>query len=160
MRRIHIVGRKNTGKTTLIIELVGELTRRGYRVGTIKHTFHGHPVDVLGKDSARHSQAGGHPAAFVAGDKAGIFIDVPQGDLLYKSIESFYLDCDLVLVEGHLETTAPKIEVWRPSALEPPLTGSRKDITALVTDEKVDVQVPVWRRSELGDLAEKILSIE
>ncbi len=56
-RRIHIVGRKNSGKTTLIVELVSHLTNLDYRVGTIKHTHHHHELDTPGKDSFRHCEA-------------------------------------------------------------------------------------------------------
>ena len=53
-----MIGRKNSGKTTLVSELVTEFTARGYRVGTIKHTHHQHELDVPGKDSYRHREAG------------------------------------------------------------------------------------------------------
>ena len=50
MNRIHIVGCKNSGKTTLIVDVLPELVARGYRVGAIKHSSHRHEVDVPGKD--------------------------------------------------------------------------------------------------------------
>ncbi|MGE5257212.1 MAG: molybdopterin-guanine dinucleotide biosynthesis protein B, partial [Hyphomicrobiales bacterium] len=37
---VSIVGRSESGKTTLIEKLIPELRRRGYRIGTIKHTHH------------------------------------------------------------------------------------------------------------------------
>ncbi|MEK7750140.1 MAG: molybdopterin-guanine dinucleotide biosynthesis protein MobB, partial [Planctomycetota bacterium] len=37
---ISIVGRSNSGKTTLIVKLVKELKSRGYKVATIKHSHH------------------------------------------------------------------------------------------------------------------------
>jgi molybdopterin-guanine dinucleotide biosynthesis protein B len=40
MNTLHIVGRKNHGKTTLLVALLAELTGRGLRVGSIKHTSH------------------------------------------------------------------------------------------------------------------------
>ena len=58
MRRIHIIGRKNSGKTTLVVELVQQLSAMGKRVATIKHTHHRHELDVPGKDSYRHREAG------------------------------------------------------------------------------------------------------
>ena len=42
---LSIVGRSNSGKTTLLEKLIRELTGRGRRIGTIKHHFHG-PVEV------------------------------------------------------------------------------------------------------------------
>jgi molybdopterin-guanine dinucleotide biosynthesis protein MobB len=35
-----IAGWKNSGKTGLAVRLVTELTRRGYRVSTVKHAHH------------------------------------------------------------------------------------------------------------------------
>ena len=53
-----ITGWKNSGKTTLIVALVEEFTRRGLRVSTIKHAHHAFDIDVPGKDSHRHRLAG------------------------------------------------------------------------------------------------------
>ncbi|MCA9266810.1 MAG: molybdopterin-guanine dinucleotide biosynthesis protein B, partial [Planctomycetales bacterium] len=58
MKRLHLIGRKNHGKTRLIVDLVEELTSRGLRVGTIKHTHHRHELDTPGKDSYQHRTAG------------------------------------------------------------------------------------------------------
>jgi len=55
---IHIVGRKNAGKTTLVCDLIAALTQQGLRVATVKHTHHQHELDVPGKDSWRHREAG------------------------------------------------------------------------------------------------------
>lgn len=74
LKRIHIVGRKNTGKTSLVVELIAELRRRGLTVGTIKHTPHDHEVDLPGKDSFRHFEAGAVPAALVTASKTAIFL--------------------------------------------------------------------------------------
>jgi len=71
--RVHFIGRQNHGKTTLIVDLVAALATRGLRVGTIKHTGHAHAVDVPGKDSDRHRQAGASPAAFVTPRDVAVF---------------------------------------------------------------------------------------
>ena len=76
---LSIVGRSNSGKTTLLEKLIRELTQRGCRIGTIKHHFHGPvEVDVPGKDSWRHKRAGARVVAlsapetlFVVRDTAG-----------------------------------------------------------------------------------------
>jgi GTPase SAR1 family protein len=51
---VSIVGHSDAGKTTLIEKLIAELTRRGYRVATIKHDAHCFEIDHPGKDSYRH----------------------------------------------------------------------------------------------------------
>ena len=42
---VSIVGKSNSGKTTLIEKLIRELKLRGYRVATVKHTPHGMNLD-------------------------------------------------------------------------------------------------------------------
>ena len=55
---LSIVGKSNSGKTTLLEKLITELTGRGWRVATIKHNKHGFNIDHEGKDSYRHKKAG------------------------------------------------------------------------------------------------------
>ena len=55
---VAIVGKSDSGKTTLIEKLVPELVRLGLRVGTVKHDAHSFEIDHPGKDSWRHGQAG------------------------------------------------------------------------------------------------------
>lgn len=56
---ISFIGRKNSGKTTLLEKLIANLSDKGLRIATIKH--HGHPdfdIDISGRDSYRHRAAG------------------------------------------------------------------------------------------------------
>ena len=53
-----IIGWKNSGKTTLVVALVRELTARGFRVATVKHAHHAFDIDQPGKDSYLHREAG------------------------------------------------------------------------------------------------------
>ena len=55
---ISFVGYSNSGKTTLIEQLVRELKKLGYRVATVKHAPHGFDMDRPGKDSYRLKEAG------------------------------------------------------------------------------------------------------
>ena len=53
-----IVGWKNSGKPTLVERLVSEITKRGYKVSTVKHAHHSFDIDHKGTDSYRHRMAG------------------------------------------------------------------------------------------------------
>src|SRR5438034_8016414 len=55
---MSIIGRKNAGKTTLLVALAAELVRRKFRVMTIKHGTHPADTDQRGKDSWRHWHEG------------------------------------------------------------------------------------------------------
>lgn len=159
MKRIHIVGRRNHGKTTLVVELVEALCQQGYRVGTLKHSSHDHVLDEPGKDSYRHRMAGGNPAVIVTPETTGIFIKTPIPDRLYDSLSSLYAGCDLILVEGNIDAVGAKIEVWRAERGTPPLFMERDDIVAVVTEDQLPVQpkIPVLPRHSLQPLLSLIL---
>jgi molybdopterin-guanine dinucleotide biosynthesis protein len=44
---VSVIGRKNSGKTTLVVALAAELKRRGVRVATVKHGHHAFEFDLL-----------------------------------------------------------------------------------------------------------------
>lgn len=159
MPRIHIVGRKNAGKTTLIVELVRELTSRGMRVGTVKHTHHHHELDTPGKDSYLHRNAGAHAVGILAPGMSAVFWpNTAQllADDRFHQFEPLMVDCDLVLVEGHLHASAPRVEVWRRSAGETPYCQEVSGISAIITDDPWDGQTPVWPRHDVAGIADRI----
>ena len=84
---VSVVGKSDSGKTTLIEKLVPELTRRGYRVATVKHDMHGFEVDREGKDSWRHKQAGAHTVVIASPQKIALIRDVER-DLTLDEISS------------------------------------------------------------------------
>ena len=58
-----VVGWKNSGKTTLMARLVGELTRRGYAVSVVKHAHEKFEIDHAGRDSFKLREAGAREVA-------------------------------------------------------------------------------------------------
>ena len=163
MHRIHIVGRKNSGKTTLIVELVENLSRQGYRVGTMKHTHHHHELDTPGKDSHRHGDAGATVVGILSPCMTAVFQrndDVPTRDASrYDAMAPMFVGCDLVLVEGDLQTHAPKIEVWHAALLNPPITAEDSSISAIISDDIASARVPIWKRSEIIVIVNGILQL-
>ena len=162
MKRVHIVGCKNSGKTTLVVDLVAELTGRGYRVGTIKHTHHEHELDSPGKDSHRHREAGSSAVGILTQRMNAIFWP-PKPEQTkaetYAQFDSMMNQCDVVLVEGDSKTTAPKIEVYRADNSDQPMAISDSGIQAVVTDDPVDVEAQIWKRSDLDSLARNLESL-
>lgn len=126
MKVLGIVGRKDSGKTHLVVRLVAELRRRGLSVSTVKHTHH-HDIefDVPGKDSWRHRQAGAREV-LVASDRGWYLAHTPDDrpDAAPPRLDALLArlaPCDVVLVEGYKGlTTHPRLEVYRPPAVDPP----------------------------------------
>jgi len=156
---IHIVGRRNHGKTTLIVELVKRFSSRGIGVGTIKHSSHFHELDTEGKGSYQHRQAGANPAAIITRGLTGIYLPGLSDDEAYAKLLPLYNDCDLILVEGDIDRDGVKVEVWRPVSNSVPLASERDDIQAIITDYPIDISIPVWPRSNLDQLADNLLAL-
>ena len=163
MNRLHILGRKNHGKTTLLVELTEHLTARGWRVGTIKHTHHAHELDTPGKDSHRHREAGAAVSAILSRSMNAVFWpprpeEQERGDR-YAAFAPHFADCDLVLVEGDTMCDGVKIEVWRAAVGSEPMALSDPKIRTVVTDDDVGVPVPTVPRQEIAAIAARVLKL-
>ena len=99
MRIILIVGLKNTGKTSLTGKIIKELTRRNFKVASIKHSHHQMEMDHEGTDTYKQMEAG---SDFVVGIGGRTYFNINERlDLerilfLIKLIE----DPDFVVIEG------------------------------------------------------------
>lgn len=163
MKRIHILGRKNHGKTTLVAELVAILAARGLAVGTIKHTHHAHELDTPGKDSHRHRTAGACVAGILSPQLNAIFWPPEEQAATpvdrYEAFAPHFALCDLVIVEGDVLARGIKIEVWRKAAGGPPMAAEDREIAAVVTDDPLDAKTPVWPRNNPSAVADRILQL-
>jgi len=156
MRRLHIVGRKNSGKTTLVVDLVRYWTAEGLRIGTVKHTHHRHELDTPGKDSHRHREAGAAAVGILSPQMNAVFWPAaPHEDSSnrYDQFAGLLTTCDLVLVEGHLQTTGPKVEMWRAAIGQPPYAAEHPGILAIVSDDQPNLSLPVLPRRDIPALA-------
>lgn len=110
---IAIVGRHNSGKTTLIEKLISELVERGLDIGTVKHHHKpGFEFDVPGKDSWRHRQAGASETVIASIDQIAR-VKTLEHELECSEIVSTMPGHDLVIVEGYRKSGLPTIEIMR-----------------------------------------------
>ena len=102
-----ISGYKNSGKTTLIENLIPILTGYGYKVATIKHDAHDFEPDVPGTDTYRHRKAGALGTAIFSGHRWRIERDAKEKISVKELIKAFP-DADIVLLEGFKNSEYPK----------------------------------------------------
>jgi molybdopterin-guanine dinucleotide biosynthesis protein B len=158
--RIHIVGHKNSGKTTLIEQLVEHYCSQGIRIGTVKHTHHRHELDTPGKDSFRHRKAGAAAVGILSPGMDALFLPhttPADSQSRYESLGMLFRDCDLMLIEGGLHDKGIKVEVWRKEVVTP-LALSGHPIEALITDDDPpDDTIQRWSRNDIAGLAIRLL---
>ena len=149
---VAIVGRSNSGKTTIVEKLIPELKSRGYRVAAIKHSHHSLKFDEPGKDSWRYAQAGSDAVAIASPDKV-VLIKPNRGDLGIEQVARLLGDdYDIVLAEGFKQSKVPKIEVHRQEI--GPLLSSLTNLIAIVTDEPLDTPVRQFSLDDIRGLAD------
>ncbi len=108
MKIVSIVGRKNTGKTSLTVKVIEELTKRGYNVASIKHSHHTMEMDKENTDTWKHKQAGSN---VVVGIGSTTFFNVrKEMDLNRLLFLIKHMDTvDFVVIEGFKRYNYPKI---------------------------------------------------
>lgn len=108
---LYVVGRKKSGKTTLLEFIIEELTKRGYKVGTLKHSSHSHPLDKPGSDSERLHISGANPSVFTTPDGLAIFCQPDDSLNMQQVLREAFAGCHIVLVESFRQHVGPKILV-------------------------------------------------
>jgi molybdopterin-guanine dinucleotide biosynthesis protein MobB len=151
---VSIVGRSNSGKTTLIEKLIPALRQRGYRIGTIKHTHHPIEADRTGKDSARHRSAGASTVILASPGQIAMFKATASESL--DPLIRYFDDVDLLITEGYKRGTMPKIEVVRSAVGTELLCRDDPRLVAVATDADLKVHVPVFRLDRPDSIADLI----
>jgi molybdopterin-guanine dinucleotide biosynthesis protein B len=150
---VSIVGKSDSGKTTLIEKLVPELTRRGYRIATVKHDVLGFEVDREGKDSWRHKKAGAHTVVISSPEKAALIRDVERDLNLGEIRDKLIRDVDLILSEGYKRDVQPKIEIFRKEKHQELLCAKEDNLIAIVSDQTFNVGVPCFDLEDMKGLS-------
>lgn len=137
---LGIVGRKHAGKTTLVVRLSAELTRRGHRVMTLKHGSHTFNIDPSTTDTYRHYHEGGaERVAMVSPDKFALVERWAEERTPEQIVAEHLADADIVLCEGFKRHPMPKVEIHRraahPAALWPAEAAQPAAWRAFVTDD-------------------------
>lgn len=126
-----------TGKTTLLKQLLPRLTKRGIRVGCIKHAHHDFDVDTPGKDSYELRHAGASQMLIASAKRWALMTESPRSEIpklneLLKHLDTTQLD--LVLVEGFKAESFPKIELFRSNLGKSLRYAEDQSIVAIATD--------------------------
>jgi molybdopterin-guanine dinucleotide biosynthesis protein MobB len=130
---LGVVGRPNSGKTTLIERLIPEFTRRGLRVGTVKRVAR-FDIDVPGKDSWRHGQAGADAYTVASSSKLAYVARRDEEATLDEVVARYFRDYDIVVCEGYRREVPDVVEVFRSDAGYASPVCEADEPLALVTD--------------------------
>lgn len=161
MRVVGLAGWSGAGKTTLLARLIPVLRARGLRVSTVKHAHHTFDIDIPGKDSHTHRQAGA-TEVFVSSVGRWAHVHELRGEPepALHEILARLAPVDLVIVEGYKRHGHPKLEIYRAEVGKPLLHPDDNWIVAVASDASVpDARVPVIDLNDVEKIAD-VLMIE
>ena len=153
---VSVVGASNSGKTTFLEKLVPELSRRGYRIGTVKHDVHGFEMDKEGKDTWKHRRAGAQTVA-ISSPSMVASIRSTEGEMdLDELAGRYFWREDILITEGYKRSHYPKIEIFRSAVEKEPLCGPQDNLAAVVTDDEIQTEVPRFGFDQVEKVADFI----
>jgi len=157
-----VVGWKNSGKTTLMVGLIGELARRGFAVSVIKHAHAKFEIDHEGRDSFKMRAAGACQVALSSPRRFAVMRELGEApELSFADILAHAGKCDLVLVEGYKREEFPKIEIRRDGAASrESLQASFPQIVAVASDRpgSEDGTLPTFDLNDIEGIADFIVA--
>ena len=165
MKILGVSGWSGCGKTTLIVALIPRLQARGLAVSTLKHAHHDVDLDTAGKDTWLHRAAGAQEVMLVTGRRWALLHELRQEpEPALDELVAHLQPVDVVLVEGWKSGAYPKLEIWRPSAVnKPPRFPTDPAIIAVAGEPGLEPaqygrpNLPVFLLTDLESIADFIV---
>jgi molybdopterin-guanine dinucleotide biosynthesis protein B len=150
-----VAAASGAGKTTLLERLIPALAARGVRAAAVKLTHHEVDLDPPGKDSRRLRDAGAAAVVLGAPRVTSVFVPEQRDVRALARLAASAADiADVVLVEGGREDPVlPRIELVPRGGMPMSPVGT---LVALVCDDAVIAEAPVFRRDEVDRLADHV----
>ena len=158
MKVIGLAGWSGAGKTTLLTRVIPQLLKQGLRLSVIKHAHHAFDVDVPGKDSWRHREAGASEVLVSSSQRWALMHELRGAaeprlpELLAKMSR-----VDLVVVEGFKRELHRKIEIHRAANGKPLLFPDDPDVVGIATDISVETTLPTAHLDDIEGVAAMLL---
>jgi len=153
---VSFIGKKKSGKTTVVLGVIEELRSRSYRVAALKHDTHGFEVDIPGTDSYRFREMGAAVVGISSPDKYVWLNSVQEERQLGELVRQIREPVDLIITEGFKRQDAPKIEVSR-RARSTELVSAPDELIGIASDQLFpDYPVPQLALDDFRGLADLI----
>ncbi|CCD98273.1 molybdopterin-guanine dinucleotide biosynthesis protein B [Bradyrhizobium sp. STM 3809] len=159
MNVIGLAGWSGAGKTTLLTRLIPLFNAQGLRVSVIKHAHHRFDVDVPGKDSWRHREAGAAEVLVASGTRWALMRELRgESEPTLADLLTRLSPVDLVLIEGYKAGPHRRIEVHRSGNAKPLLFPDDPGIVGIASDVPVESALPWAHLDDIPAIAALLLA--
>jgi len=160
MKIFGLAGWSGAGKTSLMTRLLPELVGRDLRVSTMKHAHHAFDVDVPGKDSYTHRQAGATEVLVTSANRWALMHELrgaPEASV--EELIRHMTPVDLLIIEGFKHHAHDKLEVFRRAVGKPLLCLDDARVVAVASDGPVpEARVPCIALDDTRAIADFIVA--
>jgi molybdopterin-guanine dinucleotide biosynthesis protein B len=108
---IGIYGKSNTGKTTLIVDIIKHLTSEGFNIASVKISEKTIGIDSKGKDTWKHGGAGANLVVLSSKKETDFIIKKAKEISEIINIILQIDEYDLIIIEGANDKNTPKIRI-------------------------------------------------
>jgi len=158
MKVIGLAGWSGAGKTTLLTRVIPHLLKDGLRVSVIKHAHHAFDVDIPGKDSWRHREAGATEVLVSSSERWALMHELRGAEEpRLPELLARMSRVDLVVIEGFKRELHRKIEVYRAANGKPFLFPDDPGVVGIATDTAVETTLPTAHLDDIEAIAAMML---
>jgi molybdopterin-guanine dinucleotide biosynthesis protein B len=147
-----LYGESNTGKTTLMVDIINKLTEEGFKIASVKISDKKLDIDSEGKDSWNHAKAGSKLVVLCSKNETDFLLKKrEETDKIVEQISSIG-NYDLILIEGAKENFIPKIRLGDIDIRDNTIltySGNFKELIKLIKNE-------IYRRNYVKDMVIKV----
>jgi len=151
MKTFSFTGWPNSGKTTLIIQLIKKFKQKNKKVIAIKHAPHKYHLEPDAKDSTKFLDAGCDEVYLVSKSEILNMKKINQKNQIFDIIDSKLGEVDILLLEGLYRNDIPVIEVFN-SRENDQLKFSMDKLTAIVSEEPITRDIPVFKHQDIDKI--------
>ena len=157
MKVIGIVGWKNSGKTFFAQEIIKKISNKKLSIASIKRAHHDFDIDKPNTDSYLHRKAGSTQIIVSSSKRWAKITELPfQKEKKLDELINELDHADIVFVEGFKNEIHPKIEIIS-DANKNYLFKDIKNVIALITDEKINSNLPQFKKKDIDLIVDFIL---
>lgn len=153
MKILSIVGKSNSGKTTLITKIIKDLKKEDLKIASIKEAGPKFDPDLKGSDSYRHRQAGADGVALYNDE---YFQIVEKRELSIYEIIDYFKGYDLIILEGFKNEDIPKMEIIRKANSSQAIFADGQVLAYISDIENLDSEKPVLDLNNLDQIMDFI----
>ena len=159
MKTIAVIGWKNSGKTTLVSNLVKYFDSQNITVGVIKHAHHSFDIDHPNTDSYKIRKSGAYKTTLISENRLAYIEEKKDTEINLNDLISLNSGCDIIILEGFKKIDRlKKIEVRLKQNNKEPLYNTIKNVKLLITDDDETHPIKTLNHNQIDLIAAEVLN--